>query len=56
MNKMIVNVISFKGFPGGNIPLVVKDSALSLVWLRFDPWPGNVCMPLAQPKNKNKNK
>ena len=29
-------------FPGG---LVVKDTALSLLWLGFDPWPGNSCMP-----------
>ena len=28
-------------FPGG---LVVKDSALSLLWLGFDPWPENFCM------------
>ena len=26
-------------FPGG---LVVKDLALSLLWLSFNPWPGNV--------------
>ena len=29
-------------FPGGP---VVKDLVLSLLWLRFDPWPGNFCMP-----------
>ena len=29
--------------------LVVRDSALSLLWLRFDPWSGNFCMPLAWP-------
>ena len=28
-------------FPGG---LVVKDSALSLLWLGFNLWPGNFCM------------
>lgn len=39
-------------FLGG---LVVKDSALSLLWLRsllwlgFDPWPGNFCMSRARP-------
>ena len=38
-------------FPGG---LVVKDPALSVRWLRFDPWPGNFCMPQAWPKNKEK--
>ena len=41
------------GFPGG---LMVKDSVLSLLWLRsllwlgFFPWPGNVCMPWVWPK------
>ena len=34
-------------FPGG---LVVTDSVLSLLWHRFDPWPGNVCMPQAWKK------
>ena len=29
-------------FPGGR---AVKNSALSLLWLQFDPWPGNFCMP-----------
>ena len=28
-------------FPGGS---VVKD-LVSLLWLGFDPWPGNFCMP-----------
>ena len=28
----------FWEFPGG---LAVKDSSLSLLWFRFDPWPGN---------------
>ena len=43
-------------FPGG---LVVKESVLTLVWLRllvwleFSPWPGNFCMLWAQ-KNKIK--
>ena len=27
----------------------VKDPALSLPWLRYDPWPGNFCMPQEQP-------
>ena len=35
-------------FPGG---LEVKDSALSSLWLRFDPWPWNFCMPQAQLTN-----
>ena len=34
-------------FPGG---LVIKNSALSLLWLRLDPWSGNFCMLWAQPK------
>ena len=44
-------------FPGD---LEVKDSALSLLWLelllwlRFDSWRGNFCMPWAQPKEKRK--
>ena len=38
-------------FPGG---LVVKDSALSLLWLGFDPWPGTFCITQLQPKNNFK--
>ena len=38
-------------FPGS---LVVKDLVLSLLWLEFNPWPENVCMPQAWPKNKEK--
>ena len=34
---------------------MVKDSALSLLWLRFHPWPKNFCMPQAQPKQTNNN-
>jgi len=33
---------------------VVKDSALSLLWLRFDLWLGNFPMPQVQPKKKKK--
>ena len=29
----------------------VKDLALSLLWLRFDPWPGNFYMSQGWPKN-----
>ena len=45
-------------FPSG---LAVRDLALlllwvrSLLWHRFDPWPGNFCMIWAQPKVKNNN-
>ena len=28
----------------------VKDLAVSLWWLKFDPWPGNFHMPQVQPK------
>ena len=31
----------------------VKGSALSLLWCRFDPWPGNFRVPKAQPKKKD---
>ena len=40
----------------------VKDPVLSLLWLwlqlwhRFDPWPGNFCMPWARPKKVTKHK
>ena len=33
---------AWREFPGG---LAVKDSALSLPWLGFDPWSGKFCMP-----------
>ena len=29
----------------------VKYSALLLLWHGFSPWPGNLCMLCAQPKN-----
>ena len=29
-----------KKFPGG---LVIKDMVFSLLWLRFNSWPGNFC-------------
>jgi len=32
----------------------VKDLALSLMWLRFDPWPGKFHKLRVQPKNKMK--
>ena len=47
-------------FPGG---LTVKDPALSLLWLKsllwlwFNPWLDNFCIPRVQPKPpKNKTK
>ena len=36
-------------FPGG---LAVKDPVLSLLWLRFSPWPRNFHTPWGWPKNK----
>ena len=39
-------------FPGG---VVVKDMALSLVWHRFDPWPGTfACCGHSKKKKKRK--
>ena len=35
---------------------MVKDSVLSLLWLRFSPWPRNFFMPQVQPKKKKKKK
>ena len=40
-----------KEFPGG---LVVKDPALSLLRLRFNPWPRNFCMQWVPPLQKKK--
>ena len=40
-------------FPGG---LVVKDLVLSVLWLGFDPWPGNFCTSRGWPKKKKKKK
>ena len=34
-----------RAFPCG---LAIKDLALSLLWLGFDPWPGNFCMLCVQ--------
>ena len=31
----------------------VKDLVLSLQWLRFDPWPGNFCVPWVWPPKLN---
>ena len=33
----------------------VKDLALSLLWHRFDPWPGNFHVPQAEPKKNPKH-
>ena len=42
-----------KKFPDG---LVVKDSGLSLLWLRFDLRPRKFHMPSAQPQKEKKKK
>ena len=34
----------------------VKELTLSLLWLPFNPWPWNVCIPQIQPEKKTKNK
>ena len=34
------------------VACVIKDSALLVLWHRFDSWPGNFCMLQAWPKNK----
>ena len=38
-------------FLGG---LAVKDSALLLLWFRFNPWPENFCISKSWPKKKKK--
>ena len=35
--------------------LAIKDSALSLLWHKFDPWPRDFLMPRAQPRKNIKN-
>ena len=36
--------------------LVIKDSALLLLWLGFNPWPRNFCIMWVWPKKKKKKK
>ena len=38
-NVELERILLLEGFPDG---LAVKDLALSLLWLRFDPWPGKL--------------
>ena len=40
-------------FPGG---LAVKDLALLLLWLGFNPWPRNICVSGALTKEKKKKR
>ena len=35
---------------------MVKDPALSLLWLGFSPWPGNLLMPWAELRKQTKKK
>lgn len=49
--SVLLLIKSYWALSGG---LVIKDSTLSLPWLRFDRWPGNFCMPWALPKKKKK--
>ena len=42
-----------KEFPCGP---VVKNPVLSLVWLRFSPWPGNFCLLQVWQKEKENKK
>ena len=48
-NTIKTNLKKKKGsfFPGG---IAIKDSVLSLLWLRFNPWSRNFCTPQAGPK------
>ena len=50
MNVGYITDLSWE-FPGG---IVVNDSALSLLWLSFDPWPMNFQMAWVWPKQTNK--
>ena len=50
---MSVRKIEIREFPGG---LVVKDLALSLLWLGFHPWPRNFHMPMGVGGKKRKLK
>ena len=36
------------------MPQQVKDPAWSLLWHKFDPWPGNFHVPWAQPKKRER--
>ena len=45
--KFCFKLTTISVFPGG---LAIKDSVLSLLWLRFEPRPGNFCMLWARPK------
>lgn len=44
--KLVMEFLRLKNkfleFPGG---ILVKDFALSLLWLEFDHWSGNFCVP-----------
>ena len=47
-----------KEFPGSlavKVRIPVKNLALSLLWLKFDPWPRSFCIPRVWPKKKKRN-
>lgn len=44
---MLLKITRLLEFPSGP---AVKDQALSLMWLRFDPRPRNFCLPRVWPK------
>ena len=46
----------FENFLASPSGLVVKDPELSLLWLRFKPWPRNFHMPQVGSKKKKKKK
>ena len=55
MAKWLHEKSNLLGVPGG---LTVKDLALSLVWLRFQSWPGgtSACQRMQTKKQTNKQK
>jgi len=49
---LFVNLV--KRFEASLVAQWIKDSALSLLWLGSDPWPGNFGMLQVWPKTKTK--
>ena len=50
------NFLSEKWCQDFSSGLVVKDSALSMLWLVFDPWPGKDLIAMGAAKKKKKKK
>ena len=44
----------YKNYRSSLVAQCVKNHMLSLLWLGFDPWPGNFQMPWAWTKQTNK--